>query len=236
MSIVSAMFLPYNIPYMTPFLNLCFKNRRNKWFREYFRIIQNRIDNPIRKTNNGKVESHHIVPRSWFRLNDIPVDNSRENKVNLTIPEHLDAHFSLIRYFKSIGDRKMFNKMYFAVHMMMNMENTDMERIRSFSDKDYDRFEKFRMRHVNPQRKRTVYSITDGRRLRIFFFEKTPRGYTSSFDKGKRARDRFMSVKLTHKGRTKTRREWARLLGLNESTIRTRQMRGLDDDHALGFA
>lgn len=221
---------------MTKYLDRCFTRKSNRWFLEYMEIITNRIHDPIRKGNNGTVESHHIVPRAWFRENGIKVDNSMENKVNLTISEHLDAHFSLARYFKSIGDKRMFTKMFFAVNLMMKAENGEMERIRNLSDEDYDKFERMRSRHVDERKKRTVYSLRDGKKKRIMFFEKTPRGYTSSFEKGRRARDRFRSVKLTYRGRTKTRREWARLLGINESVIRMRQKKGWSVAESLGFS
>ena len=218
---------------MTKQFYKCFKHKSNKWLLEYMDIISKRIQNPLRKKPG--VETHHIIPRSWFRENGLKVDNSKENIVNLTVSEHLDAHFSLVRYFSSIGDRKMFSKMFFALHMMFNMTTSRMQRIRGYSDKDYDRYEKLKRRHSFEMRKRTVYSLKTGLKKRIKFFDKTPRGYTSSFDIGKKVRDRVMSVKITFKGRTMTRREWARLLGTNESTIRTRQAKGLDVRHSLGL-
>ena len=35
------------------------------------------------------IHKHHIVPRAWFKVNKLPVDNSKENLVNLTILEHI---------------------------------------------------------------------------------------------------------------------------------------------------
>lgn len=40
----------------------------------------------------GKFERHHIIPRCFFKLNKLPVDNSENNLVNLTIDEHIKVH------------------------------------------------------------------------------------------------------------------------------------------------
>lgn len=35
---------------------------------------------------------HHIIPRSWYRMHDLPVDNSKENLVLLTLEDHVKVH------------------------------------------------------------------------------------------------------------------------------------------------
>ena len=39
--------------------------------------------------------SHHIIPKSWFKLNGLTVDNSLTNLVNLPYREHILSHYYL---------------------------------------------------------------------------------------------------------------------------------------------
>lgn len=40
----------------------------------------------------GNFERHHIIPRCFFKVNNLPVDNSDANLVNLTLEEHRKIH------------------------------------------------------------------------------------------------------------------------------------------------
>ena len=35
---------------------------------------------------------HHIIPRCWFKMNNLPVDNSKDNMVLLTEEDHIKVH------------------------------------------------------------------------------------------------------------------------------------------------
>lgn len=41
---------------------------------------------------DGNFERHHIIPRCFFKVNNLPVDNSDANLVNLTVEEHRKVH------------------------------------------------------------------------------------------------------------------------------------------------
>ena len=43
----------------------------------------------------GKTNKHHILPKSWFKLNNKEVDNSLSNLVNLPYRSHVLAHYYL---------------------------------------------------------------------------------------------------------------------------------------------
>lgn len=61
-------------------------------YNQHFATMMN-IINYARLTNKeGKFEKHHIVPRCWFRLKNITIDNSKENLVNLTVEQHRKVH------------------------------------------------------------------------------------------------------------------------------------------------
>jgi hypothetical protein len=42
-------------------------------------------------------EKHHIIPRSYFKINHLPIDNSKENLRNLTYKNHYLAHYYLTK-------------------------------------------------------------------------------------------------------------------------------------------
>ena len=43
----------------------------------------------------ANINAHHIIPRSWFKMKKLPVDNSLSNIVNLTYRNHVLAHYYL---------------------------------------------------------------------------------------------------------------------------------------------
>ena len=61
-------------------------------YNQHFVAMMN-IINFARITNKeGKFEKHHIVPRCWFKKHNLPVDNSENNLVKLTIEQHKKVH------------------------------------------------------------------------------------------------------------------------------------------------
>lgn len=64
----------------------------NSYLEEYARIISINVS---RKHTTGVTQRHHIVPKSYYNYHKIPVDNSLQNIVNLTIADHIRAHYLL---------------------------------------------------------------------------------------------------------------------------------------------
>lgn len=64
----------------------------NEFLEKYCRIIERntRTSRVARITN-----SHHIIPKSWFKINKLPVDNNLTNLVNLEYRDHVLAHYYL---------------------------------------------------------------------------------------------------------------------------------------------
>jgi hypothetical protein len=46
---------------------------------------------------SGRIQDHHILPRAWFKLYDMELDNSPSNRVNLLVSDHAKAHLFLFR-------------------------------------------------------------------------------------------------------------------------------------------
>lgn len=61
-------------------------------YNQHFVTMMN-IINYSRLTNkDGNFEKHHIIPRCWFNKHNLPVDNSENNLVKLTIEQHRKVH------------------------------------------------------------------------------------------------------------------------------------------------
>ncbi len=64
----------------------------NEYLDKYIDLIER---NSTTIKEKYKTHSHHIVPKCYFRHNNISIDNSLNNKVNLLIKDHLLAHYYL---------------------------------------------------------------------------------------------------------------------------------------------
>lgn len=72
----------------------------NKYTRLYYRIINNRLQNPIML---GYKERHHIVPKS------LGGSNLKENTVHLTVREHFVCHRLLPKMTSGLDRQRMYH-------------------------------------------------------------------------------------------------------------------------------
>lgn len=76
-------------------LGLCIEN-------DYLDLYVNLIvSNLNQEKMKDKTQLHHIIPRYYFKLTNINVDNSKSNLVNLTFEQHVLAHYYLMRCSKT---------------------------------------------------------------------------------------------------------------------------------------
>lgn len=83
-------------------------------YNQHFVAMMN-IINAARLNPPKKGHMHHIVPRCWFKMNNIPVDNSKNNLVLLSIEDHQKVH-RLAALCAATPEMK--SKMGFAVHIL----------------------------------------------------------------------------------------------------------------------
>lgn len=63
----------------------------NEYLEKYSQLIDRN-----RHTKNYKgTNKHHIVPRAWFKLQGVEVDNTTTNLITLTYRDHVLAHYYL---------------------------------------------------------------------------------------------------------------------------------------------
>lgn len=60
-------------------------------YNQHFVAMMN-IINKARLNKLNKGQRHHIIPRCWFKYNKLPVDNSKDNLVMLSVEEHAKVH------------------------------------------------------------------------------------------------------------------------------------------------
>lgn len=91
----------------------------NDYLIKYVDLINNNSDTVKVK---GETHKHHIIPRCWYRLNNVEIDNTDNNLVNLPIKYHILAHYYLQLAAK--GDLRI--HLYHAYNMLLTVNNTDM--------------------------------------------------------------------------------------------------------------
>ena len=60
-------------------------------YNQHFVAMMNVI-NSARLNPPKEGHKHHIVPRCWFKMNNLPIDNSKENLVLLSYEDHIKVH------------------------------------------------------------------------------------------------------------------------------------------------
>ena len=64
----------------------------NEYLDKYVRLVET---NRRTKRTPRQTNSHHVIPKSWFKLVGLPVDSSLQNLVNLQYRNHVLAHYYL---------------------------------------------------------------------------------------------------------------------------------------------
>lgn len=104
----------------------------NEYFEKYLNIIEKN-----KKTKKIKFETnaHHIIPRHYFIHNNLNIDNSKENIVNLYYKDHMLAHFYLAGC--TIGRDKYWN--LYSIYLLSGKSTnlSYIENIKSLEDFDF---------------------------------------------------------------------------------------------------
>lgn len=87
----------------------CFK------YNQHFVAMMN-IINVARLNPPKEGHKHHIVPRCWFKMNNLPIDNSKDNLVLLSYEDHVKVHKLTIL---CADTKEMASKMSYAVHRLL---------------------------------------------------------------------------------------------------------------------
>lgn len=89
------------------------------------RLYDENKDFPLENTKGRNI--HHIVLRSWSRIDEEETDNTEENLVSLTAADHILAHFYIWKISKSPYRRSAASAWYFMSRNLIKFgidENT----------------------------------------------------------------------------------------------------------------
>lgn len=86
-------------------------------YNQHFVAMMNVI-NAARLNPPESGHKHHIVPRCWFKMKNLPIDNSNDNLVLLTYEDHCKVH--KLAYLCTTG--KMKRNMAYAYHRLTGGE------------------------------------------------------------------------------------------------------------------
>ena len=90
---------------------------KNQFFIKYKELIENNLNNPKEK---HKTQSHHIIPRSYYKQENLPLDNSKKNLVNLKYADHILAHWYL--YKCANKDYFQYSNLYALFYMLNTLK------------------------------------------------------------------------------------------------------------------
>lgn len=74
----------------------------NEYFNKYVEIVFENKDRKRKKKDKPFFDKHHIIPKYYFKDNNLEVDNSKENLVVLTLKEHILVHYYLYESSKGL--------------------------------------------------------------------------------------------------------------------------------------
>jgi hypothetical protein len=71
----------------------------NEWLDKYVALVEvNTATEPkAEQTFWSSIQKHHIIPRCYYEHVGLPVNNSQDNLVSLTVNDHANAHYYLIK-------------------------------------------------------------------------------------------------------------------------------------------
>ena len=86
-------------------------------YNQHFVAMMN-IINSSRLNPPESGHKHHIIPKCWFKMNNLPIDNSKDNLILLSYEDHVKVH--KLAYLCTTG--KMKRNMAYAYHRLTGGE------------------------------------------------------------------------------------------------------------------
>lgn len=82
----------------------------NEYLDKYCELIE---ANKETEHIKGKTHKHHVIPKSYYKINNIDVNNTEDNLVNLLFKDHILAHYYLVLCSNNL-DFKYANELAFS--------------------------------------------------------------------------------------------------------------------------
>lgn len=101
----------------------------NEYLKLYLDLINKNLNTEIIK---GKTQSHHIIPRKFYYLKKIPVNNNQSNLVNLLYKDHILAHYYLVLCTEGIFKKVNEEALLFLVNQ--KTEDVDLSKLNKYQE------------------------------------------------------------------------------------------------------
>ena len=109
----------------------------NEYLDQYCGLI---IQNELTEKERPKTQSHHILPKSYFNLKGLRVDNSKSNLVNLLYIDHILAHYYLCLCSKGKFAYRMQNGFFHLTNCKWEYENFEPEQDLKYYQQIYEEY------------------------------------------------------------------------------------------------
>lgn len=110
----------------------------NEFLDKYCILIREEKNKKIKRDFNTNI--HHIIPRCYFKIMKINPDETQENKVVLSIKNHILAHYYLCKCCKN--NTKLYFSLLCALSMLVNKKESKKQILNIFSKIDLDEIER----------------------------------------------------------------------------------------------
>lgn len=105
----------------------------NQYFDLYVKLIEK---NKYREKDRYKTQSHHIIPKYYFKHLNIKVNDLQSNKVNLLYSDHVLAHYYLalcsknkLDVYANVAFLKRVIKTYSSIYQVNNVDISQYQRL-----------------------------------------------------------------------------------------------------------
>lgn len=133
----------------------------NNYFNLYVKLLEDNLNTLPKK---GLTQKHHILPRHYFKHKNIKIDNSRDNLVNLSISDHIRAHYYL--YNCSINNDDKLSNLY-CLRRMLDGRYANLKNISDINDDECEKLYKELCEYNSKMHKNKTHSTTESTRLKI---------------------------------------------------------------------
>ena len=90
------------------------------WFKRYIEFAYNLKQQNLKKDQKYLYAKHHIIPKFWYKDNNVEINNSNDNLIVVTYKDHVLLHFMLADYFyNSTQDSISLRKSLYAIQMLL---------------------------------------------------------------------------------------------------------------------
>lgn len=118
----------------------------NDYIDKYVELIE---QNRNTKKEKFRTQLHHIIPKCYYKINKLQIDNSKENLVNLLYKDHILAHYYLSKCMLGTYRYHMFASLLYILGKYreeLEEENFKIENLENYQE-SYEEYKIYNSEH-----------------------------------------------------------------------------------------